>query len=188
MNVRAALVFSMVAAAPLVWGADAVYDAMQAELKRSMSLSLKQLEKPYFISYAIDDGKTWSATAAHGGLLSAHAGKVRRPAVQVRVGDYNFDNTNGGGGRGRGGASYDLSGFPLDDDPLVIRQYLWLETDSAYKGAVQAIAQKRASQGSVNVADQLPDFATAKPFKLNEDRPPLIFDDKTWNDRVRRIS
>jgi len=189
VKLRLATAISMLAAVSALWaaGADPVYDAMRAELARSMTLQLKQLEKPYFISYSVDDGKTWSATAAHGGLLSAHAGKFRSPAVQVRVGDYSFDNTNGGG-RGRGGASYDLSGFPLDDDPLVIRQYLWLETDSAYKGAVQAIAQKRASQGSVNVADQLPDFAAAKAFKLNEDRPPLVFDDKTWNDRVKRIS
>src|SRR5580693_7190253 len=181
MKVRAALVMAVLAAAGLWAAADPVYDAMQAELKRSMTLSLKALEKPYFISYAVDDGTTWSATAAHGGLLSAHAGKFRRPEVQVRVGDYNFDNTNGGGGRGRGGASYALSGFPLDDDPLVIRQYLWLETDSAYKGAVQSIAQKRSSRGSVNVADQLPDFAPAKPFVLNEDRPLISFDDQTWN-------
>jgi predicted Zn-dependent protease len=186
MKLRALPAVSIVSAVILWAAADPVYDAMQAELKRSMNLSLKQLEKPYFISYAIDDGKTWTATAAHGGLLSAHVGRFRRPAVQVRVGDYNFDNMNGGG-RGRG-ASYDLTGFPLDDDPLVIRQYLWLETDSAYKGAVQAIAQKRAAQGSVNVADQLPDFAPAKPFTLTEDRPPISFDDKTWDDRIRRVS
>jgi hypothetical protein len=189
MKLRAALLVSVFVGASGLWGAaDVVYDAMQAELKRSMSLSLKQLEKPYFISYSVDDGTSWSGTAAHGGLLSAHAAKFRRPGVQVRVGDYSFDNTNAGGGRGRGGASYDLNGFPLDDDPLVIRQYLWLETDSAYKGAVQAIAQKRASQGSVNVADQLPDFAPAKPFTLMEDRPPIAFDDKLWNDRIKRIS
>ncbi len=187
MKLRFALIIPVLSAASALSAADAVYDAMQAELKRSMTLSLRQLDKPYFISYSVDDGKTWSATAAHGGLLSAHAQKFRSPAVQVRVGDYNFDNTNGGG-RGRGGASYDLSGFPLDDDPLVIRQYLWLETDSAYKGAVQAIAQKRAAQGSVNVADQLPDFSAAKPFKLIQDRAPLTFDDKTWNDRVKRVS
>ena len=196
MKLRAALTISAVAILPAalaLWAADAtstdaVYGAMQDELARSMTLSLKQLEKPYFVSYSIDDEYTWSATAAHGGLLSAHAGKFRRPGVQVRVGDYNFDNTNGGGGRGRGGASYDLSGFPLDDDPLVIRQYLWLETDSAYKGAVQAIAQKRSAQASMNVADQLPDFYAAKPFSLLEDRPLLTFDDKTWSERVKRVS
>ena len=166
-------------------GADAVYDAMQTELTRSMTLSLKQLDKPYFISYTVDDGKTWSATAALGGLTNARADRFRSPSVQVRVGDYKFDNTNGGRGRG---ASYSLGGFPLDDDPLVLRQYLWLETDSAYKGAVQAIAQKRAAQRSVNVGDQLPDFAPAQPFRLTEDRPLISFDDKAFNERIKRVS
>ena len=189
MKPRAAFLatLSLLTAVSAIGGADAVWDAMQAELKRSMTLSLKQLEKPYFISYAIDDGKTWSATAVLGGLTSANAGKYRRPSVQVRVGDYQFDNTNGGGG-GRGGASYALSGFPLDDDPLVIRQYLWLETDSAYKGAVQAIAQKRASQGSMNVTNQLADFAKAEPFTLVRERVPFAFDDKAWNERAKRVS
>src|SRR6185312_17043751 len=124
----------------------------------------------------------WTASAFEGGLTNVRASKFRTPAVQVRVGDYEFDNTNAGPGRGRG-ASYDLSGFPLDDDPLVIRHYLWLETDSAYKGAVQAIAQKRAAQASVNMGQQLPDFAPAKPFTLTEERPLANFDDKTWNER-----
>ncbi|HVV45297.1 MAG TPA: metallopeptidase TldD-related protein, partial [Bryobacteraceae bacterium] len=163
------------------------YDAMQSELTRSMTLSLKTLDKPYFVSYMIDDGMAWTASAFQGGLVNTRASRFRTPAVQVRVGDYEFDNTNGGPGRGRG-ASYNLSGFPLDDDPLVIRQYLWLETDSAYKGAVQAIAQKRASRRSVNVTDQLPDFAKAKPFTLNEDRPLITFDNKAWNERIRRVS
>lgn len=185
MKLRAVLILLT---ASTLWGADVVFDAMQAEMKRSMTLSLKQLDKPYFISYTIDDEKSWSASAMQGGLISANPGKYRRPAVQVRVGDYSFDNTSGGGGRGRGGASYSLSGFPLDDDPLVIRQYLWLETDSAYKGAVQAIAQKRSAQRSVNIADQLPDFAPSKPFTLLEDRAPIAFDDKAWSDRARRLS
>ncbi|HVY93382.1 MAG TPA: metallopeptidase TldD-related protein, partial [Bryobacteraceae bacterium] len=132
-------------------------------------------------------GMAWTAAAFEGGLTNVRASRFRSPSVQVRVGDYEFDNTNGGGGRGRG-ASYSLSGFPLDDDPAVIRQYLWLETDSAYKGAVQAIAQKRASRRSVNVTDQLPDFDKAKPFTLTEDRPLISFDNKTWNDRIRRVS
>jgi hypothetical protein len=185
MKLRIAAAFVLCASA--LWGADAVYDAMQAELARSMTLSLQQLDKPYFISYAIDDGMAWTAAAFEGGLVNARASKFRTPAVQVRVGDYEFDNTNGGPGRGRG-ASYDLTGFPLDDDPLVIRQYLWLETDSAYKAAVQAIARKRASRRSVNMTDHLPDFAKAKPFTLNEDRPLIQFDNKAWNERIRRVS
>ena len=40
----------------------------------------------------------------------------------------------------------------------MIRQYLWLATDSAYKGSLQTIARKRAALRSVTVNDQLPDF------------------------------
>src|SRR5580698_3579332 len=110
--------------------ADPVFDAMQAEMKRSMTLSLQKLEKPYFVSYTIDTGHEWSATAVMGGLLGSSSEPFRYPALQLRVGDYKFDQTNYAGGGGRG-ASYSLSGFPLDDDPGVIRQYLWLETDAA---------------------------------------------------------
>ena len=50
--------------------------------------------------------------------------------------------------------------FPLEDEnPLVIRQYLWLATDSAYKGSLQSIARKRAALRNVTVSEELPDFA-----------------------------
>ena len=166
--------------------ADPVFDAMQAEMKRSMTLSLQQLEKPYFVSYTIDTGHEWSATAVMGGLLGVSSEPFRYPAMQLRVGDYKFDQTNyAGGGRG---ASYSLSGFPLDNDPAVIRQYLWLQTDSAYKSSLDAIARKRAILKSVTVSDELPDFAPAKANTLIEERAPIQFDDKTWNERTKRIS
>ena len=165
---------------------DPVFDAMQAELQRSLTLSLQQLEKPYFVSYTIDGGHAWSATASMGALLSSNSAPFRYPSLQLRVGDYNFDNSNFvGGGRG---ASYALSGFPLDDDKGVVRQYLWLETDSAYKGALQTIARKRSALRSVTVTEQLPDFAPAKPTVLLRDRPLTTFDDKNWIERTKRVS
>src|SRR5580704_15332187 len=68
--------------------ADPVFEAMQTELKRSMTLSLQQLEKPYFVSYTIDTGHQWSATAVMGGLLSVTSEPFRYPAMQLRVGSY----------------------------------------------------------------------------------------------------
>ena len=159
---------------------------MQTEMKRSMTLSLQKLEKPYFVSYTIDTGHEWSATAVMGGLLGATSEPFRYPALQLRVGDYKFDQTNfAGGGRG---PSYALSGFPLDDDPTVIRDYLWLETDSAYKSSLDAIARKRSVLKNVTVTEELPDFAPAKPNTLIEDRAPIQFDDKTWSARAKKIS
>ena len=108
------------------------------------------------------------------------------PEVHVRVGDYKFDNTNFAGGGG-GGSRYDLGGFPLDDDYAVMRRYLWLETDSVYKGAVEAISRKRAAMRNINQNEQLDDFAHAdrspvKPFHK------LSLDEKAWTERVRALS
>src|SRR6266496_4400147 len=73
---------------------DAVFDAMQAELKRSMTLTLGQLDKPYYLSYQVDDQRIWSASASLGGLVGSNLNEFRAPTVRIRVGDYKFDNTN----------------------------------------------------------------------------------------------
>ena len=166
---------------------DPVLDAMKTELKRSTTLTLNELEKPYFVSYTVDDIHSWSASAMLGALISANSNTYRVPSVRIRVGDYKFDNTNYAGG-GFGGARYDLRNFPLDDDPLAIRQYLWLATDSAYKGSLQTIARKRAALRSVTVNDQLPDFSIAPKLTVIQEYQPVNFDDQAWKERARRIS
>ena len=163
--------------------ADPVLDAMKTELKRSTTLTLNQLEKPYFVSYTVDDIHSWSASAMLGALISANSNSYRVPSVRIRVGDYKFDNTNFQGG-GFGGARYDLRNFPLDDDPLAIRQYLWLATDSAYKGSLQTIARKRAALRSVTVNDQLPDFSIAPKLTLIQEYTPAQFDDQPNEEKL----
>jgi hypothetical protein len=167
---------------------DPVLDAMKTELKRAATLTLNQLDKPYFISYSVDDIHSWTASAMLGALISANTNTYRVPAVHIRVGDYKFDNSNFAGGGFGGGARYDLRGFPLDDDPLAIRQYLWLATDSAYKGSLQIIARKRAALRSVTVTDQLPDFSIAPKLNLIEEYRPAQFGGDAWKDEIRRVS
>ncbi len=190
-------VTALAAAAVLVSGAantlhaaetDAVLDAMQAELKRSMTLTLNQLDKPYYLSYTVDDEHTWSASAAFGGLISSNTSYYRVPHLRLRVGDYKFDNSNWTGANASG-PRYNLRAFPVEDEnPLVLRQYLWLATDSAFKGSLQSIARKRAALRNVTVSEELPDFAPAKPFVEIDDYHPIQFDAKVWEDRTRRIS
>ncbi len=167
---------------------DPVLDAMQAELKRSMTLTLNQLDKPYYLSYTVDDEHTWSASATLGGLISSGTNDFRVPRLRIRVGDYKFDNTNWTGANAAG-PRYNLRNFPIEDEnPLVLRQYLWLATDSAFKGSLQSIARKRAALRNVTVSEELPDFAPAPPFVAINDYDPVKFDASGWNDRTRRIS
>ena len=167
---------------------DPVLDAMRAELKRSMTLTLNQLDKPYYLSYTVDDEHSWSAEATLGGLVNASNSTFRLPRLRIRVGDYKFDNTNWTGANARG-PQYDLRSFPIEDsNPLVLRQFLWLATDSAFKGSLQSIARKRAALRNVTVSEVLPDFAPIKPYVSIHDYTPVKFDDKTWTERTRRIS
>jgi len=179
----ASLVANVAAAQP-----DPVLDAMQAELTRSMTLTLNQLDKPYYLSYSVDDEHTWSAAATMGGLIDSTSNSFRIPRLRIRVGDYKFDNTNWTGANAQG-PRYDLRSFPIEDEnPLVLRQFLWLATDSAFKGSLQSIARKRAALRNVTVSEVLPDFAPVKPFVAIHDYSPVNFDFKTWTDRTRRIS
>src|SRR5580704_16894172 len=167
---------------------DAVLDAMQTELKRSMTLTLNQLDKPYFLSYSVDDEHTWSAAATMGGLIDSTSNSFRVPRLRMRVGDYKFDNTNWTGANAAG-PRYDLRSFPIEDEnPLVLRQFLWLAQDSAFKGSLQSIARKRAALRNVTVSENLPDFAPVKPFVLMHDFTPVKFDSSLWTERTRRVS
>jgi hypothetical protein len=167
---------------------DVLLRSMRDELKRSLSLKVLNLETPYYISYALDDGESFSAAATLGGLLSSRDSRFRIPEVRVRVGTYRFDNTNYVGSDFGFGSRYAIGRFPLEDAYSLLRRSWWLETDGAYKGALEAISRKRAALKNVAVSEQIDDFAKAQPVKLLQAprHPPL--DREVWLTRVRALS
>ncbi|HZT28236.1 MAG TPA: metallopeptidase TldD-related protein [Bryobacteraceae bacterium] len=176
------------AAAAQAQGTDGLLRAMHAEMARSMGLRMVNLEAPYFISYAVDDGEGFSVSAMLGGLVSTRDDRFRLPDVDVRVGSYRFDNTNYVGSDLAFGSRYALGRFPLEDVDGVLRRYLWLETDRAYKSALEAISRKRAALKNVAVSEQIDDFAKAEPVRLLEPDRPLALDRDAWIGRVRALS
>jgi hypothetical protein len=185
-SAMAAAVLVVCAQAP---APDPLIRAMHDEVDRSVKLKLPNLEAPYFVEYLLDESDSFNVTASLGGLLSRSRENFRLPEVHVRVGDYKFDNTNfAGAGGGGGGSRYDLESFPLDNDYPVLRRYLWLETDSVYKGAVEAISRKRAAMRNLNQNDQLNDFARAEPVHVIKPFQKLAVDEKTWEARTRTLS
>ena len=169
---------------------DPVLRAMHDELERARSISVANLEPPYFIEYVIDEADAFNVSASLGGLIQKRRERFRQPEVHVRVGDYKFDNTNfAGGGMGFGGSRYDLERFPLENSYPVLRRYLWLETDSAYKAAVEAISRKRAALRNVSQSSsELNDFAHAEPVHSVHAFHPLDIDETAWADKVRSLS
>jgi len=174
-----------------VFGADdsgAVLKAMHDELQHSQGLDSVHLEKPYFISYTVEDGESFGAVASLGGIIGKTESRFRVPRVQLRVGSYQFDNTNYVGSGASFGSRYDIDRFPLEDSYTVLRRYLWLATDQSYKAAVETLARKRAALKNMSAGEPLADFAHAAPTHYLEAVPEEALDKAGWVARVRSLS
>jgi TldD protein len=165
---------------------DPILRALAEELERSKTLRLAAVEEPYYAEYGIDDLQTFGVVCSQGAVISSNTNRLRLPRVQLRVGDYAFDNTN-----------YVFSDFfgriggvrlPLDDDPFVLRHHFWLLTDRAFKGSVEAISRKRAALRNVTVQEELKDFAKAQPVTLILPDRPVSFQKEAWTQQGRALS
>jgi hypothetical protein len=183
--ILAAGVAALVAQAPQAAN-DPVLRAMHDEIERSRKLTVSSLEPPYFIQYRMDEAQVFEVSASLGGLVSVRDDRLRQPEVEVRVGDYKFDNTNFAG-MGYG-SRYDLGRFPLESAYPVLRRYFWLATDSAYKAAVETISRKRAALRNIEQTTVPDDLAHAEPIRLVRDFQPLTIDRDAWTTRVRSLS
>jgi hypothetical protein len=167
---------------------DVILRAMRDELRRSDSLQLQNLKAPYYVEYALHDGESVTISATLGALLSSRRNRFRQPRVQVRVGSYQFDNSNYVLSDAFFGIRYRLGQPPLDDIYGVLRHYFWLTTDRAYKSALEAIARKRAALKNFNVSERLNDFAKAEPSRTVFPAESQSVDEELWKGRLRRLS
>jgi TldD protein len=165
----------------------AILRAMRDELARASGLRLDTAGPPYFVEYIVDDVRGFSASATLGGLLSRSKTRLRVPRIQVRAGSYEFDNTNYVfSDLFARGAS--LGGMPLDDDYAALRRYFWLATDAGYKGAVEALARKRAALRNVTQQEPLDDFTRADPVRVVLPVEPFAGGEEAWMARSRSLS
>jgi predicted Zn-dependent protease len=154
--------------------------AMRDEMQRSMKdLHLESQELPYYISYKIVDSNRQVAHASLGALTSSGESHARVLTVTVRVGDYDFDNSNFSGGIGGmtellvslvGGNNI----LPIDDNYDELRRKIWLATDAAYKKAVEDLSARKAAQLNRNVTEKIPDFSKEPAHQESETLPPIV--------------
>jgi len=165
---------------------DIVMQAMSDELERSMAeLRLKELEKPYFIQYVVLDEEMWSAEAVFGALTSSEQSRRRVLQAQVRVGDYDMDNSDFAVGRGVPSTGT-LAQTVVDDDYDVLRRALWLATDASYKQSVEVFARKRAFlQNRIQNDEEIPDFSREDPVRYLGARETLNFDKTAIEQQIR---
>jgi len=165
-----------------------VLQAMEDELNRSQQeLKLEGYEAPYFISYQIKDNEFYSIKGKYGAIASSNNDRVRRLYVDVRVGDYDFDNSIKGRSGGRI-SFHDASEVPVDNDPDAIRAALWQATDLAYKEALTQYFNKKASNVQEIKDIDSKSFTKETSHTYFGPELELPFNASEWENKIRGIS
>jgi predicted Zn-dependent protease len=189
MFAKAILPVALLAATGIRAQDDVAMRAMKDELARTMQqIQMHDMEKPYFVSYRMDDLGETAISASLGSLTQDQPTSMRMIGVEVRVGSASVDNTNYFSSRMfAGGVPGMLGGIrqaPLDDNYSEIRRAFWLATDSQYKKALEDLTAKRAAIAAQNHTTKLPDFSMA-PVKVALE-PPI--DESAPMDDLKKLA
>lgn len=153
---------------------DPVLRALLAELGRSKSqLRMENVPAPYYLEYRVSDLDHFEAEAVFGALRFESRQRVRWLRAVVRVGDYHRDSYYG-----QGMGVVDI--LSVDDDPLTLRQTLWLATDRAYKSAAEALTAKQALLKQFSTDLPVDDFARAPAIESIGPLAKLEVDPAPW--------
>ena len=162
-----------------------VHEAISKELNRSFAaLKTKGDPPPYFLSYRVTDTNSTIISASLGALQANITNRRRILDTDIRVGDYNFDNTRAT--RGYRSGSIEL---PIEDDSDAIRSVIWQRMDGLYNGAVEQLRQAKQTKATTigdefNASDfsrEEPQVSTSKTVMLNVNR-------ELWAQRLRKVS
>jgi hypothetical protein len=136
----------------------------------------------------VQDRTSLDTSATFGGLLSGGLTRVRYLTVQVRVGDYQRDNSNFLTDPPRANGLSDTTLLPLDDDYQELRRQIWLATDAAYKSALEILSRKRAALENRQARENLADFSKEPPATALEPFSPIKMDLPKAEALVRNLS
>ena len=170
-----------------------VLQALDEELKRAFDvLKQKGNPAPYFIGYSVSEMESVDIDASLGALRSSQTSLTRLLDVDVRVGDYQLDNTHQIRGQ-RGTTSGPSFSYPVlmpvDNDIDALKSVVWLETDEKYKAAVERFIQVKANRTikveeedtSADLSRESKQTAVLAPANLDLDIP-------TWQKKVQDFS
>lgn len=147
-----------------------LFRALNDELNRNITrLQLENQTKPFYIAYRVLDLKEIKIKASFGGLLSNNERRSRNLYVDLRVGNYQIDNSNFVCQVSRERViEADEIQLPVEDEYFALRQAIWLVTDGTYKKALEKLARKMAYLQNKQTSDTVQDFIAVKPCSIIE--------------------
>jgi len=165
---------------------DVLLQTMQRELQRAVNALAKSDPSPYFVSYAVVDADVVAVAGVNGSIVTSTRVRRRQADVMMRVGSASLDNTHG-----QSRPSGITSGaLPLRDDPEATARVLWQLTNREYEQASGAFLRVKTNEAvRSEEEDKSPDFSQESAANHVDSTAPLFsFDQKTWEDRLRRLS
>jgi predicted Zn-dependent protease len=172
-------------------------ETMKTELNRNFSILKEQSVPAHYIFLRLDEIQSIGCVGRMGHLqTAAHLDSPMHVlSACLRVGDRNLDNSHEIRESGRGSYSdvrIEGNYIPVDNNPEVLRNAVWLQLDELYKKDVQIYEQIKANV-AVKVAqeDKSPDFSEEIPENYYE--APINWNDlrvnpKDLEDKVRKYS
>jgi len=175
---------------PLYGAATPALAILQSELQRNFQVLKKEQTPAYFMSYTMYDTRSSSIVASFGALQRSDESRSRFATVEVRVGDYQLDNTHPIRGDSRATSPrLNQIVMPLTDDEKPMRMALWSTTDRTYKQATEALTRVKTNVAAkIKEDDPAPDFSREDPQTFTGSTAAYSLDTKAWEARIRRIS
>ena len=159
---------------------------MGQELDREMPILSKATPPAYFVGYILTSTDRSEVMGSNGALLSSEESRSRWLETQVRVGNYDLDNTHKVGNSAPSQGSFGTA-VPIDDSPDVLRRAMWQETDKQFRAASEGLIKVNTSKEvQVQTAEEhAPDFAREQPHVFYGPEVSIHPDRKPWEEKVR---
>ncbi len=174
---------------------DEIMQAMRDEMDRSMrNLKIENLKIPYFIEYKLEYSTNINVQAVLGNTTDLQTAPIARLTVNVKVGDYQFDNSNYiDFGLNLFGSSDDEEQFmnrrlPIELSYHNLRKNLWLATDAAYKRSAEIFTKKETSLKNKIRRDTTPDFLKTPSYKSIDTNYLVKFDINKLEEIAKKVS
>ncbi|MES2766875.1 MAG: TldD/PmbA family protein [Bacteroidota bacterium] len=167
-----------------------VLSAMKKELSRTMTELASQPQPPFFLSYSVTETRGVRMSASFGKIEGAADVHNRILDIDLRVGDYQLDNTHPiRGASFEFGSGAGAAFLPLGNDETALRSVIWSATDRSYKAAMERYGKVVTNMAvKVREEDTSADLSREKAYSFSSAPLPFNIDTLAWKDKLRRLS
>ncbi len=172
---------------------DKLSDILKEELNRNMETLKKEKAAPYYMSYRVNDVKTYNIETSFGQITRSGWTQNRRLCANVRVGNNKIDNNHPIKGEDYGWFERDNGvKIPIENISEGIKQVLWKETDKQYRKSADLYAKVIANIAiKVEDEDKSDDFSKEQPnvyYEAPLNEKDIAFDIKNWEEKIKKYS